>query len=141
MSFVFFTLTLFLLAFLFVDKEISSGLLKEEGSRYNPCAIYDSSRNIRVIQTSLGEANAQWSHQACFFFKSRKFEDISDEYRLPSARINVNFGNVFGKDRPGILGFGGAFTEAAALNFKTLSEKGKQTLMELLFGRSGLGYR
>lgn len=39
-----------------------------------------------------------------------------------------------------ILGFGGAFTEAASLNFHTLSALAQETVLELLFGSSGLGY-
>ncbi|GMI44283.1 hypothetical protein TrCOL_g12668 [Triparma columacea] len=39
-----------------------------------------------------------------------------------------------------ILGFGGAFTEAASLNFQTLSEGGRTRVVELLFGKGGLGY-
>jgi glucosylceramidase len=44
------------------------------------------------------------------------------------------------KNRSPILGFGAAFTEAASLNYQSLSETGKQALMELFFGKSGLGY-
>lgn len=39
-----------------------------------------------------------------------------------------------------ILGFGGAFTDAAALNYAALSRAGKQSALDLLFGSAGLGY-
>ncbi|EED87519.1 glucosylceramidase [Thalassiosira pseudonana CCMP1335] len=42
--------------------------------------------------------------------------------------------------RSPILGFGGAFTEAAALNYMSLNEEGREMVMQLLFGREGLGY-
>ena len=38
------------------------------------------------------------------------------------------------------MGFGGAFTEAAAKNFFSLSGEGQEAALELLFGDSGLGY-
>jgi glucosylceramidase len=39
-----------------------------------------------------------------------------------------------------ILGFGGAFTEASALNFGRLLPAGQEAVLELLFGKTGLGY-
>ncbi|GMH46406.1 hypothetical protein TrRE_jg2400 [Triparma retinervis] len=39
-----------------------------------------------------------------------------------------------------VEGFGGAFTEAAAKNFYTLSKDGQERALELLFGGTGLGY-
>ncbi len=39
-----------------------------------------------------------------------------------------------------LIGFGGAFTESAALNFAALSDEGQDTVMKLLFGSDGLGY-
>ncbi len=39
------------------------------------------------------------------------------------------------------MGFGGAFTEASALNYMSLSEDGRQAVIDLLFGKTvGLGY-
>lgn len=40
-----------------------------------------------------------------------------------------------------IIGFGGAFTEAAALNYANLTTELQDTLMEMYFGPSGIGYR
>ena len=62
-------------------------------------------------------------------------------YARPSAIINVDFDKISFPNREPILGFGGAFTEAAALNFGSLNEEGRKVALELLFGRDGLGYR
>ena len=70
-------------------------------------------------------------------------DDLQDDYAFPSATIDVDFASTpFAPSRHGaVLGFGGAFTEAAALNYNSLGEEGREAVMELLFGRSGLGYR
>lgn len=39
-----------------------------------------------------------------------------------------------------IFGFGGAFTEAAAVNFASLSPSTQQEILELYFGKTGIGY-
>jgi glucosylceramidase len=64
-----------------------------------------------------------------------------ERFGAPDALMQVNLSQIAfpGKAVP-ILGFGGAFTEAAALNYQSLTETGKDTVMELLFGKSGLGY-
>ena len=63
-----------------------------------------------------------------------------NEYGNPDAILNISLGETSFPDRPPILGFGAAFTESASLNYQSLSEIGKETLMELYFGKSGLGY-
>lgn len=114
------------------------------------------SKMIRMIQTSLSEPSKQWSEIPCLHRTSssttnnRKLhpDDTSNPstetedggYSSPSAIINVDFTKVPFKERQPILGFGGAFTEAAALNFGSLSKEGKDVALELLFGRNGLGY-
>ena len=127
---------------------------------HNPKETSDSdapSSKIRMIQTSLSEPSKQWSEIPCLHRTSssstnnRKLHPddtsnpISTEtedggYSSPSAIINVDFTKVPFKERQPILGFGGAFTEAAALNFGSLSKEGKDVALELLFGRNGLGY-
>lgn len=128
---------------------------------HNPKETSDSdapSSKIRMIQTSLSEPSKQWSEIPCVYRTSsssstnnRKLHPddtsnpISTEtedggYSSPSAIINVDFTKVPFKERQPILGFGGAFTEAAALNFGSLSKEGKDVALELLFGRNGLGY-
>jgi hypothetical protein len=62
-----------------------------------------------------------------------------NEYGSPDAILNISLSTQPFPDRP-ILGFGAAFTEASSLNYQSLSEAGKKTLMELYFGKSGLGY-
>ena len=117
----------------------------------------DAPSKIRMIQTSLSEPSKKWSEIPCLHRTSssstnnRKLHPddtsnpISTEtedggYSSPSAIINVDFTKVPFKERQPILGFGGAFTEAAALNFGSLSKEGKDVALELLFGRNGLGY-
>ncbi|KAL7539273.1 hypothetical protein ACHAXR_009163 [Thalassiosira sp. AJA248-18] len=112
------------------------------------CEIYHDkgdTTDIRIIQTSMGEPSKQWSEVACVH-RQRKLHTSSQQsdedggYARPSAVINVDFSSVAFPDREPILGFGGAFTEAAALNFWSLNEEGRKVALELLFGRDGLGY-
>ena len=56
--------------------------------------------------------------------------------RADAAVFNYNTAATF----QSIMGFGGAFTEAAAKNFFSLSGEGQEAALELLFGDSGLGY-
>jgi len=97
------------------------------------CQIHHSSR-VSVIQTSRGEPSKQWKEVGCIHRETRL--DVSS-----AAVMEVDVATVPFADRSPILGFGGAFTEAAALNYETLTEEGKHAVMELLFGREGLGYR
>jgi len=130
------------------------------------CEIYhnpsseDSLSNIHIIQTSLSEPSKQWNEVPCLIHthnshnnKNRKLhpsdtshsssnpESSSSSEYYPSAIINVEFTSQPFRKRQPILGFGGAFTEAAALNFNSLSDDGKAVALELLFGKDGLGYR
>lgn len=122
-----------------------------------PCQILRTD-NIngrpQVLQTSMSQPSSQWSEVACFesFDTGTSWELLfkgdgnhrkltASEFALPSAVIQVDFDNVVHKNRPPILGFGGAFTEASALNYKRLSVAGKRAFIELMFGESGLGYR
>jgi hypothetical protein len=102
------------------------------------CEIYHSSPTS-VIQTSRGEPSKQWKEVGCIY-RERRLEETSENV-APSAVIDVSFKTVPFGDRSPILGFGGAFTEAAALNYGSLSEEGKLAVMDLLFGKEGLGYR
>ena len=136
--------------------------LNKEGVPTRLCEIYHDPKskdsppsNIRMIQTSLSEPSKQWSEVSCIhrtlsdnnsrrkLHPSDTSHDNHEEegYTTPSAIINVNFDNVAFPEREPIVGFGGAFTEAAALNFGSLSKEGKNVALELLFGRDGLGYR
>ncbi|GMH93961.1 hypothetical protein TL16_g12769 [Triparma laevis f. inornata] len=55
---------------------------------------------------------------------------------LPSSKLTHDPETTFQR----ILGFGGAFTESAALNYMSLSEEGREDIVDLLFGKDGLGY-
>ena len=61
-------------------------------------------------------------------------------YGIPDAIVKTNFSQYAFPMRQPILGFGAAFTEAASLNYQSLSGDGKERLMELMFGKSGIGY-
>jgi glucosylceramidase len=110
------------------------------------CETYGST-SATIVQTSIGQPSRQWSSVPCYSTNpehglfGRPKKAIVDEYQVPDAVLQVDF------ETPGqinrsvpILGFGGAFTEAAALNYESLSQTGKDVVMELLFGKSGLGY-
>ena len=117
-----------------------------------PCEIHVDGGGFRMIQTSLGDPGAHWSGVPCARSRRRRASSAATEeeeagappdgeQQRPSAMIDVDFDVRAFPDRPPILGFGGAFTEATALNFWSLNERGRETALELLFGESGLGYR
>jgi len=126
-----------------------------DGSMHNAavpnrlCEVYGEN-NIKVIQTSFGEPSKQWSEVGCIHHNhdapkmggmgGRNNHDDDGGYARPSAIIQTDFSKVAYPTREPILGFGGAFTEAAALNLNSLNEKGQRVAMELLFGKDGLGY-
>ena len=117
-----------------------SSLKAESSILYRPCEIYENEKNkyrVKIIQTSFQEPSAQWTEIPCFKTSSKHQKTF---FKSPSAQIRIDFGQIPFNNRPPILGFGGAFTEASALNYNSLNESGKQATMELLFGRSGLGY-
>ena len=122
---------------------------------YRPfCVNYKStdkgeSYSARILQTSMGNPSQPWSHIPCFSQnpknslwtnKNKVKTSNIQEYGSADAQLVVNFTQSPFTKRPPILGFGAAFTEAAALNFNSLSDRGKEVLMELFYGKSGLGY-
>jgi glucosylceramidase len=116
--------------------------------QYRPyCMTYHSKTNARILQTSMGSPSQQWSRIPCYaqpekvrmWTKITKPDAHVNEYGSPDAILNISLSTPPFPNRP-ILGFGAAFTEASSLNYQSLSEKGKKTLMELYFGKSGLGY-
>lgn len=117
------------------------------------CRIYgDRLKFAGVLQTSIGDPSQQWSHLPCY--EQPKKNDMlwwaSQDSNLDSADINgygapdavfrTNFGRQAFPDRQPIVGFGAAFTEASSLNYQSLSDAAKERLMELLFGKTGIGY-
>ena len=104
------------------------------------CEVYHDSPT-RVIQTSRSEPSKQWKDVGCIHLEHHGLMTSSEDSSYPAAVVNVDFKKVPFADRTPILGFGGAFTEAAALNYGSLSEEGQKAVMELLFGKDGLGYR
>jgi Glycosyl hydrolase family 30 TIM-barrel domain len=134
--------------------DASGGPVQQEGVppvMYRPfCLTHHPRTTARILQTSMGSPSQQWSHVACYSQPDTVRSWMSgsppvgvnlNAYGAPDAMLQTNFGTPSPfSDRTPILGFGAAFTEAASLNYQTLSETGKTTLMELLFGKSGLGY-
>lgn len=115
------------------------------------CEIYHQGgggggSNIQMIQTSFAEPSKQWSEVPCVHVDNRKLSKMEEndgddtQQKYGTAEIKIDFNNIIFPNRPPILGFGGAFTEAAALNFNSLSKDGQAAVIELLFGKSGLGY-
>lgn len=118
-------------------QEVYSSILYRPVCEYY---YYASGTKPTLIQTSMKEPSQQWTLKECFAARDGKTV-VLNEYAAPDAILKVNFSKLAFPDRQdSILGFGGAFTEAAALNYNRLSQHGKDTAMELLFGRSGLGY-
>eukprot|EP00979_Chaetoceros_neogracilis_P000737 scaffold164_cov266-Chaetoceros_neogracile.AAC.24 len=128
--------------------------------KWRPCQLYlDSHTDVKVLQTSLGDPSNQWGEVPCLVRNTRRipyskiYEDrqwswlfghgnptTPIEYGSPSAVIKTNFQNIAHPKRDPIIGFGGAFTEATALNYLSLDTDGKNAILELLFGKDGLGY-
>lgn len=100
----------------------------------------------------MGNPSQQWSHIPCYAQPERVrmwasssnnnnngFINVNG-FGAPDAILRTNFSRVAFPKRPPIVGFGAAFTEAASLNYQSLSDVGKERLMELFFGKTGLGY-
>jgi hypothetical protein len=115
---------------------------------YRPFCLTHGDPTARILQTSMGSPSQQWTHLACYAQSSesrqwaaRKTPNVNlNGYGAPDAIMQLNLTKLPHRNKTAILGFGAAFTEAAAVNYNTLSHKGKETLMELFFGKSGLGY-
>ena len=115
---------------------------------YRPFCLTHGTPTARILQTSMGQPSQQWAHVPCYaqtessrvWSKNAKPSIHLNAYGAPDAIIRLNTSRIPFAHRKPILGFGAAFTEAAALNYGTLSEQGKQSLMELVYGKSGLGY-
>jgi len=103
-------------------------------SAYRPCQLYSSSDGIQVIQTSLTIPSEHWSSMPCLQ------SSVSAQYAMPTATVDIDFKKISHPEREPIIGFGGAFTEASALNFMSLNSAGRSAVLELLFGKDGLGY-
>ena len=105
------------------------------------CEVYTQEK-FSLIQTSLAEPSKQWSEVACIHHNKDYSPKEESKGSTPSASIDVDFGKMAYPNRPPILGFGGAFTEATALNFMSLNDEARDVASELLFGKEyGLGYR
>ena len=131
--------------------------------QHRPCQAYPGSSFVKVLETNRGEPSNQWSELPCLIHQStikngdvitvkdswdywffgnadEKRKPTPIEYAMTSAEIKVDFAKLAHPERQPILGFGGAFTEASALNLNSLNAKGKKAAMDLLFGPEGLGY-
>lgn len=118
--------------------------------KYRPfCLTHDNRVTARILQTSMGNPSQQWSHLPCYsqpdkvgswMGGSSPPDPHINGYGAPDAVLWTNLSDSPFADRSPILGFGAAFTDAASVNYQRLSDKGKTKLMELLYGRAGLGY-
>lgn len=121
---------------------------------YRPFCVHygDETKVVQLLQTSLQNPSQQWSARPCYHESQRLWSKLTkgkaggDDIPLllfgaPDASFQVNLSQpAFPQRKTPILGFGGAFTEASSLNFHSLSPEGQETVLELLFGKSGLGY-
>lgn len=116
------------------------------------CRIYgDRVKFGGILQTSIGNPSEQWSHIPCYEQPKKsnllwasvdsdvETADING-YGAPDAIFRTDFARPAFPTRQPIIGFGAAFTEASSLNYQSLSEEGKARLMELLYGKTGIGY-
>ena len=102
------------------------------------CFTTSTNQKARILQTSMKEPSHQWAEQPCVQGAST---NRINAFGAPDAILQVNFSQVAHPERDiPILGFGGAFTEAAARNFQRLTQPGQDAVLELLFGPQGLGY-
>ena len=60
-----------------------------------------------------------------------------DPTRLGRGRDRID---VIDLEKQTVFGFGGAFTEASALNYMSLDAAGRRRVIDMLFGRDGLRY-
>ena len=114
------------------------------------CRIYgDRVKFAGILQTSIGNPSEQWSHIPCYeqpkksnlLWASSDIETADmNGYGAPDAILRTDFARPAFPNRQPIIGFGAAFTEASSLNYQSLSEEGKARLMELLYGKTGIGY-
>ncbi|KAL3915751.1 MAG: hypothetical protein SGILL_005501, partial [Bacillariaceae sp.] len=121
-----------------------------EAMRYRPfCMVHDKKVDFAgILQTSMGAPSQQWSHIPCYaqpekarMWANGRGSNLNiNGFGQPDAILRTNFSQPAFPKRPPIVGFGAAFTEAASLNYQSLSDVGKERLMELFFGKSGLGY-
>jgi len=110
---------------------------EESTTRYRPlCLVHNKKHKVQVIQTSMASQSQPWTRTPCI--QSSLVE--ANEYEAPDAVLRTNFSFHAHPSTSTILGFGGAFTEASALNFERLSKEGQETALDLLFGKDGLGY-
>mmetsp|Transcript_19896 Transcript_19896/g.45188 ORF Transcript_19896/g.45188 Transcript_19896/m.45188 type:complete len:821 (-) Transcript_19896:139-2601(-) len=89
-----------------------------------------SPSDVTLIHSSRHKPSNPWNRTSC--------GSTILGTQAPMARLTVNLTNPY-RGTP-ILGFGGAFTEATALNFGTLPVEGRREVLKLLFGSDGLGY-
>lgn len=89
-------------------------------------------RNIRVIETHLASDN-KLKEQPELQFKKEQPEPDNQESQILNIYDEVKYQEI--------LGFGGAFTEAATLNLARVNPKLKKQVMELYFDNTkGIGY-
>ena len=107
---------------------------------YSP-SMYDlgsSSTNLpppktTIYTTAKSSLSTPWA-------ESSSSSPFSPSVPLPSNHNHATL--TFSRENlhQSILGFGGAFTESASLNFASLPPSGQSALLEALFGSTGLGY-
>ena len=114
---------------------------------YRPiCKLFTNKHQVSIIQTSMATPSQQYTKVECLFQQQPTFAhkpkmgDVNT-YGAPDAILQLDLSSpAFPNRNVTIMGFGGAFTEASALNYDSLSQEGKDAVMELLYGKQGLGY-
>ena len=104
------------------------------------CRYYTTKKQQRprILETSMHHASQPWTWKECLWNEDTIVE--VNAAHAPDAILDTDFGAA-PNNSPTILGFGGAFTEASAMNWQRLSPKGQDAVVQLLFNATiGLGY-
>jgi len=104
------------------------------------CRYYTTKKQQRprILETSMHHASQPWTWKECLWNEDTIVE--VNAAHAPDAILDTDFGTA-PNNSPTILGFGGAFTEASAMNWQRLSPKGQDAVVQLLFNATiGLGY-
>ena len=94
------------------------------------------------MQSSIESTNF-WEEMHCHINNDDQKINTDIESSEGEAVIYVDWnGDISSKnlDFDPILGFGASFTESSSYNFKSLTKEGQDIILELLFGKDGLGH-
>ena len=98
--------------------------------------------NIDINEKKMGNINIYQTCEKCDTSEMSEI-DFNNEFLNQPPPLNKNHGSIYvnkNKKYQKIEGFGGAFTEASAINFFNLPEKTQNEVIDLYFGENGISY-